>query len=291
MTVLQQAWVGMSQNPSRAFVFPPHLPLPTNTPISPTDRADYAFASMPAPKILWAVPPAQWKLKVNEVHVWVIDLDVLPARKQAMEALLSRDEVDRAQKYRFESDRNRFIVGRGCLRSILASYLVEIKPIQLRFDYGPQGKPGLLPPERQSPIHFSLAHSERLMIVAVAPNGPVGIDLERERHLENVEDLVETYFGSQVAHDFHLIPGQHRLKAFYNLWTRHEACCKASGQGIAEGGNIYGVTFHPGEKARTKAQNATPSWTLHELHPAENHLAALATPTSGTKLCCWRWPH
>ena len=59
------------------------------------------------------------------------------------EQILSLDERERADRFRFDADRRRSVIGRGCLRLLLGKILSFAR--ELRFEYDEFGKPGLIP--------------------------------------------------------------------------------------------------------------------------------------------------
>src|SRR4051812_40006811 len=88
-------------------------------------------------------PPGQAPAPA-EVHIWWLPLDLSAPQVTALAALLSADEQDRAARFHFAAARQRFVVARGTLRTLLGRYRAA-PPAALRFDYGPQGKPALTP--------------------------------------------------------------------------------------------------------------------------------------------------
>ena len=76
-------------------------------------------------------------------------LDQGPEVHRRLEALLSRDERERARRFRFDRERDRFVVGRGLLRLLLGRY-VDADAAELRFEYGRHKKPALLGADRIS---------------------------------------------------------------------------------------------------------------------------------------------
>ncbi len=78
----------------------------------------------------------------DENHVWRTSLDQPSLRVDEMVQTLSDYERQRADLFRLERERQRFIVGRAVLRRILSFYL-ELDPDQVQFCYGPRGKPFL----------------------------------------------------------------------------------------------------------------------------------------------------
>ncbi len=57
----------------------------------------------------------------QQVHVWRVELDRNSTEIRQFRAMLSEEEQKRADRFHFEHDRSRFIVGRGMLRSLLGN--------------------------------------------------------------------------------------------------------------------------------------------------------------------------
>jgi len=77
-------------------------------------------------------------LGAEDVHVWRASLDVTATIVAALRQFLSANELVRAGRFHFESDRKHFIVARGYLRAILSRYL-KIPAEEIKFVYGEQG--------------------------------------------------------------------------------------------------------------------------------------------------------
>ena len=93
----------------------------------------------------WIASPPVNTIDAQEIHVWRIAM-VQPAPiMQHYRSFFSADEIERADRFHFDKDRNRFTIARGALRELLAGYL-KLLPHQLSFIYNPQGKPSLAPP-------------------------------------------------------------------------------------------------------------------------------------------------
>ena len=100
------------------------------------------------------------------------------------------DECERAQRFHFEIDRDRFIVARGCLRVILGWYL-EICPSEIRFSYTEHGKPLLA--RLADKLRFNLAHS-RPFNLRFYQIGEIGIDVEKMRPEFPGDDIAFSFF-------------------------------------------------------------------------------------------------
>lgn len=167
----------------------------------------------------------------TEIHVWKIPLGLpagapagtLPRVLEGLARSLSSDERHRAARFRFERDRRRFLAARGALRDILAGYL-GLDPGEVRFSYGPAGKPALAPF-----LGFNLSHSGDLALCAVAAGREVGVDLERVHPVRRLERIAARFFplGERAALD--RLPKPEKTEAFLRLWTRAEALYKVAG--------------------------------------------------------------
>jgi 4'-phosphopantetheinyl transferase len=255
---------------------------------------------MTRPELCWPSSPPSWSLnpprpgrdsRSVEVHVWAAPLEVTPQALEELTATLCPLERERAALFRFERDRNRFTAGRGQLRTILGRYL-QTKPQAIEFAYGEHGKPfvaGLA----GSGLHFNLAHSQDLALLAVTRVAPVGVDVEHIRLPEDADQLVARFFSPRESATFQRLTREHKPAAFFNLWTRKEAWLKATGEGIGSRLDQVEVSFLPGEPARllslSSAAQSPATWTLHELAPAPGFAAALAVATEEVTLRCWRW--
>src|SRR5262245_17253393 len=123
----------------------------------------------------WNRPNTPPALAADAVHVWRFNLAL---ERQGLEELweaLSQEEQARAERFRFETDRKRFIAAHGVLRHILAGYLNR-RPADLIFGAGDFGKPFVVSgsPEESS-LRFNLSHSGELALCAVSPSLEVGV--------------------------------------------------------------------------------------------------------------------
>jgi 4'-phosphopantetheinyl transferase len=232
-----------------------------------------------AETIQWPPCPDTPPLAGDEIHVWATTLNAPLHILEEFSATLSPEEKERANKFKFEKHRNQFIAGRGALRAILGQYL-SAGPAGLRFDYSTNGKPTLAKEFAGTGIHFNLAHSEEMALVAITRLGAVGVDVEGVRPVKNVDELVARFFSPRENSLFQKMPDDEKPVAFFNLWTRKEAMLKATGEGITRSLSLVEVSFLPGEPARVMAiagdEAAGERWMLRELAPASGFTGAVA---------------
>lgn len=144
------------------------------------------------------------------------------------ETLLTGDDRLRADSFRFETDRLRWIACRAGLRRILAA-ATGMDPADLPLVSNPYGKPLLAPPFDS--LHFNLSHSGDLAVVAVSRDGPVGIDIEPLDRASELTEVVEGFCHPLEAAELPCGPGRdlHLLE----IWTAKEALLKAIGTGFS----------------------------------------------------------
>ena len=216
------------------------------------------------------------------VHVWAANLD-----SQRSTDALSPDERERIARFHHPEDRQRHAAARAALRELLGEY-AAIDPGAVRFSYGPRGKPSLAEPT--DGIHFNLSHSEAVAVYAVALGAEVGVDIERVRPSDDLEDVARDYFSAREVAALLALPAALRPRAFFDCWTRKEAYIKAVGDGLACPLDRFEVTLAPGDPARLLTidgdETAAERWTMWAFETLPGFSAALAIEARGVEL---RW--
>jgi 4'-phosphopantetheinyl transferase len=213
----------------------------------------------------------------DEVHLWQARLDVSPEELAQLATTLSEPELDRSRAFRFERDRARFIAGRGQLRLLLGGYL-DTRGSEIALVEGPNGKPRLA--GGTALLRFNLAHSDDVVVFAVAWNREVGVDVERIRSDFPVDQVARHHFSPKERRDLAGLLEGDRLRAAFDCWTRKEAYLKASGVGLTVPLDGFDVTVRPGEPVRLSRPDAKSaaswSWSLHAFDAGPDYAAAVA---------------
>ena len=236
--------------------------------------------------------PEAWSLTVGECYVWSAHLDEFSGTLPRFYRMLSDRERSRAARFRFQEDRDHFVIRRGLLRTILGLYLPG-SPASIAFCEGPSGKPALASPAGADTLHFNLSHSCGLAVYAITRAVPLGVDVERIRPMNDMQDIASRFFTARENACLQAVPLHQRLEAFFNCWTRKEACLKATGQGIGEGLAGVEVTLAPGRAARVLSimgsTQAAAGWSLHTLEPATGYVCAVAYLGQRLEMECRRF--
>jgi 4'-phosphopantetheinyl transferase len=165
---------------------------------------------------------------------WARRQDATPG----LAGLLDPAERERWAAYRRDADRERFLVGCGLAKTVIAACTGQ-QPDEISFDRTcrqcgrPHGKPAL----RGGDLEFSVAHSGDLVAVAVA-TAPVGVDVEqlagRPHELGGGDPatLARRVLAEPERAALAALDPSGRARAFLVAWTRKEAVTKARGDGL-----------------------------------------------------------
>lgn len=140
----------------------------------------------------------------------------------------------------------------------------------LKTEYGISPLPELARTDLDKPffpalphIQFSISHSKSIILCAVSAK-PVGVDIEDIRPRR--ESLPQYALTEGEFSRYQSLGGD--WPAFYTLWTRKEAWCKYTGQGL---GHSWDLT--PQEKGLFYGEYAGDGWRAavcgEEIPPAE----------------------
>jgi 4'-phosphopantetheinyl transferase len=196
-------------------------------------------------------------------------------------AWLQPSECERANRFRFEVHRRRFIAARLALRALLGERL-GLAPDAVPLALDESGKPRLA---GGSPgdLRFNLSHSGPRALCAFARGREVGVDVEAVRALPDMEELALEVFSASELGEWRSVDASQRVQAFFNGWTRKEAFVKALGRGLDYPLQAFDVALRPNADARLlqAGGEAGPAsrWMMHAWSPEPGYQAALVVET------------
>lgn len=239
----------------------------------------------------WPPPDAPMQLDPEDVHVWRGSLEPPVPIVERLQRLLSRDEQTRANRFRFEIHRRRFMVARGWLRTILARYL-ETDPGELEFAYTEHGKPYLASrAEKHLQLKFNVAHSRSLALYAFNLNRDVGVDIEYISEDLTSDEIARRFFSTTEVACLRQLSASARHEAFFRCWTLKEAFLKAQGMGLSLPLDQFDVAFTEDSPMvlRTRwDENEAARWTLRAIEVGPGYVGAVAVEGHDWRLRCWQ---
>jgi len=142
-------------------------------------------------------------------------------------SVLDIEEKSRILKMKRRIAEERFIIGRGLLRTILSKRL-GCSPESVPVKVEDNGKPVL----SCGSFQFNIAHSGDYVVFAAGECECLGIDVEQVIEKKSLLDIARTSFPEQVCRRLESMRGEEQLNQFYKDWTLFEAFIKAKGYGV-----------------------------------------------------------
>jgi 4'-phosphopantetheinyl transferase len=209
----------------------------------------------------------------GRVAVWEYDLDAAVADITT----LSPDEIERANRFSSPLLRDRFIAGRGWLRTVIGQALAR-DPASLRFRYVGLGKPVLDDPGEG--LSFSLSHTGRRALLGVGPPGPLGVDLERVERGAYEREAAGTVLSPDEL--TWIDAAEDPDRAFIRCWVRKEALAKVDGRGLDR---HLATSTLTGPRATPRSDGVR----IIDLAVGEGFMAAIAHDPDVEVVHCGRW--
>ncbi|MEO9892384.1 4'-phosphopantetheinyl transferase superfamily protein [Aurantibacter sp.] len=234
--------------------------------------------------ISWASFKSGNFLHEDVLHIWNFKAIKDEPKLHILSKTLSADEHLRASKYRFEKDRAVYITARYLLRTLISSYL-EINPKEIVFDYSEYDKPTYL---GNIELDFNVSHSGNRIIIGLAKQQIIGVDIEKIKNDFNPIELANNVFSNDEINALSEYNGEELYRAFYRGWTRKESFIKAVGEGLSYPLKSFSVTIDNDETASFLSINneneSNQSWHLHSFIPSEGFIAAITTKGNPKKI-------
>ena len=238
-------------------------------------------------------PPLGPDLGRKDVHVWKANLHAEFLQSVALWPILSEKEKERAGKFHFPRDRNRFVICRGILRILIGNYLHR-DPADIDFTYNQYGKPSLANAQGEEDLRFNVSHSNELALYAFARSCEIGVDIEFIVAKEDELQIAERFFSPTEVGALRTLRTDLHTEAFYLCWTRKEAFVKARGEGLSLPLDQFAVSLVPGEPARLLSIKGDPGelrkWSMESLYPGPGYAAAVVVEGDTCNLECWVFP-
>ena len=179
----------------------------------------------------WPAATEHPPLESEEAHIWAVRLDVTSPQFDSLAAVLSPEERYRAEQFRLDPPRQRFVIARGALRVLLSRYL-GVTPAEVSIAVDANNKPRLADEQHATGLRFNVAHSHNLALVAITHGCEIGVDVERLRIVRHAQHIAQRYFHPAEVEAIVAAASADRDAAFMRCWTGKEAVLKAIGTGI-----------------------------------------------------------
>lgn len=134
----------------------------------------------------------------------------------------------RADKFRFQEDKDTYLLCHALLRSVLSKKM-GVRPVMIIFSCDKNNKPSL----SDNKWHFNITHTKNAFAFVLSEFFYVGIDMENTYVNINMRLMLNTVFN-ESERDV-ILRAAHKSKEVSCLfWTRKEALLKALGTGLID---------------------------------------------------------
>jgi 4'-phosphopantetheinyl transferase len=205
------------------------------------------------------------------------DLEPAPGVAGKLAQWLSADEKARATRFGTEALRERYVIGRGTLRAALARRL-DVPPEAVALSRGRRGRPQL----RDTPdLDFNVSHTDRVMLIAIARETTVGVDVERADRVVNTAGIARRCLTAAEQRALAGLDADAARRRVLQLWTCKEAMSKATGDALSAPFRRLDVALSSAPALVDGPAPYTPdAWTLHALPAPPAFFATLAVWTT-----------
>lgn len=221
---------------------------------------------------------------IGSVTVLYVDLAADSEREWASLTSLDEGELSRWRRFEYSGPRRQFVLCRAALRAVLCRELA-CRNDELAFEVSTHGKPFAMVRDQPADISFSVSHAGAHGLIALAPAGRLGVDIEDRATRRRLDLLVEAALGVEERAEVAAKQGAAQLDLFLRLWTMKEALMKASGRGFVLDATTFEIpsSLRHGETSGTLQLPGVPgvSWRLEDLGD-ERFAAAIAREADPT---------
>lgn len=233
-------------------------------------------------------------LPANQIDLWfcryaqINDTALLSRYRQ----LLSPAELIRLERFRYGTDRQRYLVTRALVRTVLSRY-VAVTPATWQFLENAYGKPGIdhwLDADQlgapgsgpcsdscfSAPLSFNVSHTQGLILLGVTRDRALGVDLEHLHQGAAPLAMVPRIFAAAESSALQALPADQRQQRFFQYWTLKEAYLKARGEGLTLAMDGFSFDFTAPERMRFLIDGQVAKhWRFWQLQAIDDYLVAV----------------
>jgi 4'-phosphopantetheinyl transferase len=193
--------------------------------------------------------------------------------------MLDAEELARADRYHFVSDRDTFTAAHALTR-VMLSDATGLPTATWRYVTGEFGKPALVADCAGGGLRFNISHTRGFVACAIARH-EIGVDVEASDRQTDF-DIADRFFAPEEAQLVKSAPPEGRACVFFRFWTLKEAFIKATGEGLRRPLDSFSFTFDPVRIAFHPEREGIPrrddpaAWQFVECRPARDRSLALA---------------
>lgn len=210
----------------------------------------------------------------SETQLWWCEIAPDPERLEVFDHLLSQPERARAARFGDRRLRDRYVMGRGSLRSILASAL-GCDAASVEIERGHRGRPQIAGARA---FDFNISHTAGVAIVGITRIGRIGVDVERLDRAINVAGIARKFMTSNERETIGGLDGDSARRRLLTLWTCKEAMSKATGDALTAPFGQIDITVNDQQRRLAGGPGVyrANDWSLHAPPVPRDYAATVA---------------
>jgi 4'-phosphopantetheinyl transferase len=208
-----------------------------------------------------------------EIDLWWCGLYATAPLLERFETYLSAAERDRAARFGDRRLRDRFVIGRASLRTILGDEL-GIDPVQVEIVRGARGRPQLA---GMPSLDFNISHTHGVALVGIVQRARIGVDVERLDRVINVEGIARKFLTPGERSELAGRDQDAMRQRVLTLWTCKEAMSKATGDALSA--PFASIDVDDGNPRRLRSGPGlyqAEAWSLHAASVPAGYVATIA---------------
>jgi 4'-phosphopantetheinyl transferase len=218
-------------------------------------------------------------VSTTEIHLWCAFYDEIndAALLAAYFELLSDPERLMAPRFYFPKDRRRYLVTRALARTVLSKY-APVAPKEWEFKANARGRPEIVNEcAAARNLSFNITHTDGLIILAVAHDRQLGVDVENVLSRQASIAIADRYFAATEVAALRALPPDQQQQRFYEYWTLKESYIKARGEGLAIALDAFSfrVSDGPLEMTVHAIDDQSRRWLFWQFWIGANYLSAV----------------
>lgn len=198
--------------------------------------------------------------------------------------LLAPEERIQQARFHFGRDQHRYLVTRALVRVVLSKYC-DIAPRDWVFSKGTHGKPVIGNDHASATgLFFNISHTNGMVIVGVAREPSLGVDVENLDRRKPSLGIAESFFASAEVEALRELSDLEQQQRFYEYWTLKESYIKAVGLGLSIPLDEFSFSFPTASAIRLKLAHKpeyADQWHFWQFQPASGYMAAVCINRNG----------
>ncbi|WP_315729208.1 MULTISPECIES: 4'-phosphopantetheinyl transferase family protein [unclassified Bradyrhizobium] len=222
-------------------------------------------------------------LDQNAIHLWMTSFDQIDDENllRRYQTLLSDEEREQQRRFHFEIDRRCYLVARALVRSVLSRY-EPVAPRDWQFTANAYGRPEIAAVHGEAArLRFNISHTNSLILMGVACQRWLGVDVENDRLREAPVDAALSYFAEREVQDLYALPPTRQKERFFEYWTLKESYIKARGRGLSIPLDRFSFDFPSDQHVRLSVDeslsDSASRWWVWQFRLLDDYIGAVCS--------------